>query len=259
MKPIFYIVFFSLNVYSLAGQQLKSIQDEQKVHIKGQILAASDMKIIEQAHIVIPADKTGTVSDFMGNFSISVERGKIVVVTSLGFEADTIYTDKLAKFNHLNFMLEEKSIELPDVEIYPFPYEYAYFKEHFLDMQIEGIDYHIDLELPSTKRGLSKIQAPNTGFGIAFTSPITWLYNMFSKKVKSQKEYLRLIKEDAYRAKLAEKYNSELVAKLTGLEDESQIEALMEYCDLPDPFVEFNDMYNILEAVQTCWNEFKSK
>lgn len=225
--------------------------------IRGQIFSAKDTSALAQAHIINPIEKTGTVSDYKGLFALKVERGEQLIISALGYEADTILTDSLDKINHLVFYLEEKIFSLEDVVILPFPSDYIGFRNHFMDMKIDGAKYKLDLDLPSTTRGLSKIEAPPTGFGVAVASPISWLYNKFSKEAKSKREYLRLVTLDNYNARLAVKYNAEIVANLTGLKDEKAIETFMEYCNLSNPFVEQSDEYNILEAVQACWLSYQ--
>jgi len=226
------------------------------VTVVGKLLSARDTSVIGQAHIVCLETNKGTVSDFEGDFKLTVKRDDNIIVSAIGYKWDTLKTSNLASVNHLTFFLKPKIYQLGEVQVYPFSNNPLEFKQHFLALNIENNQFDSAIKLPNNRK-VGKITAPTVGFGLAFTSPITWLYNMFSKEANAKREYIRLLKEDEYRAKLAIKYNKEIIAQLTGLVDDDEIKAFMEFCQLPDPFIEENQMYEILEAVQLCFAEYQ--
>ena len=63
----------------------------------------------------------------------------------------------------------------------------------------------------------------------AVTSPITALYNKFSKKEKLNRLYKELIDNEEEVDRLPKKYNRELVTSLTGLEGEELLN-FMTFC-----------------------------
>ena len=185
VKHIIYLVFLNILSVFTFNVSAQTIDVFNEISIRGQLFSAKDTLPLAQAHIINPIEKTGTVSDYNGLFAIKVEKGTQLIISALGYKADTILTENLAKENHLVFYLEEQIFSLDDIVILPFPSGYMGFKSHFMEMKIDAPDYDLDLDLPKTTRGLSKIEAPPTGFGVAVASPISWLYNKFSKEAKS--------------------------------------------------------------------------
>jgi len=60
-------------------------------------------------------------------------------------------------------------------------------------------------------------------------SPITLLYNMFSKKVKNKALYYEMVQYEEEIDKLPDKYNREIVSKITGLSEEEVLD-FMVFC-----------------------------
>ena len=65
--------------------------------------------------------------------------------------------------------------------------------------------------------------------GEAVRSPITALYNAFSKKVKKDKLYQELLENQEEVDNLPKKYNRDLVTSLTGLEGDELLD-FMTFC-----------------------------
>ena len=71
---------------------------------------------------------------------------------------------------------------------------------------------------------------------ISFTSPISLLYNSFSKRAKSEKKLQSLTHSDNRANIIKQKYNRELVRKLTGLREGEKLDDFLVYCE---PTLEF--------------------
>jgi len=147
----------------------------------------------------------------------------------------------------LNFEFYEKKKDTND---YNLPETYAEFKKEFLntnftkesknlidtkltkeekinaivasgDLVAYNINKYIKLKYVSVTPG-------TTGVGVAL-SPITYLYDKFSRKAKMDRLYQDLVAnlEEVYN--LSQKYNQDLVASLTGLEGEELLN-FMTFC-----------------------------
>jgi hypothetical protein len=71
--------------------------------------------------------------------------------------------------------------------------------------------------------------ATNSLKGTPLASPITFLYNTFSRKAKMDRIYADLVANESEVLRLAQKYNPEIVHRITKLEGE-KLEGFMLYC-----------------------------
>jgi len=129
-----------------------------------------------------------------------------------------------------------------NTDIYNLPETYEEFKREFLNTNFTKDTKNIvDAKLTKEERINAEVAAGNltalyninkymklkyasatpgtTGVGIV-TSPITYLYDKFSRKAKMERLYQYLVDNQEEVYNLSQKYNQELVASLTGLEGE---------------------------------------
>jgi hypothetical protein len=99
-------------------------------------------------------------------------------------------------------------------------------------------------------------QGPNLLRNTGFASPITWLYNKFSKKVRMERLYREMVEYGEETDRVPEKYNKELVAKITGLKDDVLMEFMVfcrfSYYDL----VRWSDA-EIIAAIKYKFSEYE--
>ena len=103
------ICFFAFIVYNTNAQETV-----QKILITGTVYSAETQKPIPKASILVKGSKKGMVADSLGNFSISVEKGKSIVVTYLGFESQEIKASSNVK---LEIKLVVKPFENEEVVV----------------------------------------------------------------------------------------------------------------------------------------------
>lgn len=85
----------------------------QNIQIKGTVKYATDGEPIIGASIVEEGNKTnGTITDFNGNFSLSVMSGAEITVSYIGFKSQTLKAK-----NTLEILLEEDSEMLQEVVV----------------------------------------------------------------------------------------------------------------------------------------------
>ena len=147
-----------------------------------------------------------------------------------------------------NIILRQDTIMLDITEIYPWPATYEEFSRKFVEFdEPENI---VDLQLPEIK--VPPFTHPGH-IGITIPGPITFLYNLFSRSAKRQRQYAALIEYDRIQRKLALRYNKEIIYRITGLTDEKEIYDFMQYCNFTDEFI-FNSLeYEIYLAIRNCY------
>lgn len=86
--------------------------------VQGKIVNAQTQQPIEFASVLVLDLLEGTMSDTLGNFSLSLDSGQYqIVIQSLGYQADTFIVAKGK--NNLLFQLETNDFEIAEVVVYP--------------------------------------------------------------------------------------------------------------------------------------------
>jgi len=94
-------------------------------------------------------------------------------------------------------------------------------------------------------------KGPNLLRNTAFSSPITYLYNSFSKKAKMKQLYSEMLQYEEEIEKVPTKYNREIVSEITGLKGDTLMEFML--------FCKFS-YYDIIRwSEQEIVNTIKSK
>jgi hypothetical protein len=137
------------------------------------------------------------------------------------------------KIKGIKFDILEKK---KDTVIYDLPDTYAEFKREFLDTKFKNNRGNLEI-VYLTKEEIQEAKYSQNGLlgmipgkaGQAIRSPITYLYNQFSRKMKMERLYQELVANQEEVYNLSNKYNQDLVASLTGLEGEELLN-FMTYC-----------------------------
>ncbi len=230
----------------------------QETIIEGQIVNL-DHRPIAYAHVILLRNLTGTVSDSAGRFSMSLKYGDTLIISHIG------YTTRVYSFNEssllydhrLEIVLLDKTYELKEVVITTFPKTWEEFKYAFenlkTDDEVQPADLHLDKEI------MTGYNIPQGGFGVTMNGPITALYNMFSREAKSKRKLAILQENDRRTKTIGQRYNYDLIKRLTGITQQETIEKFMEFCHLSDEFILHSSDYDLYLAILECYREFCEK
>jgi hypothetical protein len=189
---------------------------------------------IRGCHIINVTQRMGTVSDANGDFKITANINDSITFSALGYEPlSIILTESMYDYGYI-VKLKPTIYELEEVTIQPL------------------------LEKPTiSKWEVYTPPLPNQG-GINIptgVSPITALYNLFSKEGKQQKYYRKMIEGNADFMLIGEKFNGELVAQLTGLKDDELVK-FMSYCNFSKDFLMNYSPETIKRAIKRKYQEY---
>ena len=207
---------------------------------------------VSKAHILNLTNQTGTISNNEGKFEILANKTDIIQISSIGFKnllfvIPNTTQVKLIKY----FTLTRDTINLSEATIYPFPQTLPELKKEFLEMPVEEEEQVVKLRLDKEDlRGTPQV-------GAIIKGPFTAIYDRLSREGKLRRKYEALMAYEYRKNEAAKIYNPELVAKITGLEDEEEIEKFMEYCELGPDFVMHAIPYDLYVAVKNCYKEFQ--
>jgi len=213
------LFFVSFNMQA----QLK----DYKYRFIAKVMAADTAVFIHNCHIINKTQHLGTISDEFGIFTVTANVGDSIMFSVLGYERltivarDSMYTNnRIVKLNPTVYYLSEVDIGLLST--------YDRFKRDILSREaaeaykmaplVNQFDVYIT---PLPNQG---------GLNVPLSvSPITFLYNLWSKEGKQYQYYQSVISGTAEFMIIGEKFNGLIVKGLTGLENDELIK-FMSYC-----------------------------
>ncbi len=174
----------------------------------------------------------GDFGDPYGRFSIKVGRNDTVLVSARGYHiAKLCMRDSAYKPNYeVNVPMTKLQFDLKEIEVFP-------------DRPLEEIEEDID-ELGDELGELQPIDGVD-----AFNSPITALYQRFSKIEKSKRKVAELEYEDRKRELLKELFRKYIKYDIIDLSPE-QFDDFIVFMDLPDAFIQNAPAYDLIMEIK---------
>ncbi len=132
--PLFVILCFHLAEVKAQGQ-LKIVQ------FSGLIVSGDSSYGVPGVHVFVPKSGRGTTTNYLGYFSMPTLEGDSVMIKAVGYKSKqfviptNVKDDKWSLIVHLS----EDTLNLPVVEIFPWPTEQI-FKEAFLSLRLPEQD-----------------------------------------------------------------------------------------------------------------------
>lgn len=172
-------------------------------------------------------------SDKDGRFEIDVSLNDTLIVSKSTYRQLVTVVDKGIYYSFDDFFLYYKATMLKEVTIIGINPSYEGFKKDI-----------VTLELPEYyKRAqdvkLSEMQKANATYkdggnilslgGKVTMSPISFLYDKFSKKAKMNRLYNEMVSYEEEVERVQQKYNREVVSEITGLTGNDLLDFMM-YC-----------------------------
>jgi hypothetical protein len=177
------------------------------------------------------------MSDAYGDFKITANVNDSISFSAIGYETLTIaITDSMYTYGHI-IKLKPTTYVLQEVVIHPF-FEFPSISKWEIYTK----------PLP----GQGGINIP-TGI-----SPITFLYNQFSKEGRQKRYYKSLINGTADFLIIGEKFNGELVSQLTGLRDDELVK-FMSWCNFSKDFLLYYSPETIKREVKKKYQEYTER
>jgi len=168
-------------------------------------------------------------SNSSGDFSMLVTSHDTLAITRVGYEMELFAMNDSLKSTkgRITVKLLMKSIILRNVTVYamkPYP---LFIKDLVKTTPQEKVDVP-GIEVPPEERVNYDVKG-NLLRGTPLASPISFLYDRFSRKAKMGRMYADLVANQDEVLRLAQKYNPEIVRRITKLEGE-KLEDFMLYC-----------------------------
>lgn len=236
-------------LHTAKGQQ----QPAKQPLLKGRLVDAENAMPIPFAHITNLTKGLRTVSDSSGLFSLPALTGDSLEVSSVSYGRKKVVVPANVGGNRLLIELAPNVYELNEVIVSRFPSERE-FARQLLDANIPketGPDMRLPQRMAFEGNGTNN-GAPTVAFGGA----VSGLAGRFSKKERGRAFAAEMREVEARKAIIHTKYNRQIVQEITGLEDEDQLDAFMQYCVLAESFLYEASEYEIHKAVLGCFGDF---
>lgn len=253
MNKLYILIFLLISTrFSLVAQTQTELSEERTINLSGEIINAEGGESVPYVHIINKNTNQGTTSDLSGKFSIAISQTDTVIFSAVGFEKYSLtLVDNEVSSNHyfIRILLDPATYELSPVNIYAFKDEAA-FKQEILNLKIPE-STNPKIIIPGSYNGPRR---DLTG-KFSISSPISAIQGLFSKEVKEIRKYREVLKTYPQQKLIHEKYNREIVEKITGLKDKDLNEFML-FCKIPDDYIIKANEYEIVLAVNDCYKDF---
>lgn len=223
VKRYLAIVGFLLLIIQISAQE--------RFVFKGRVVDFVTVQPLENACVHNMSSGMMTFSDKQGNYAIRIKQNDTLAITRVGFEMEVIVaTDSVIQLKNNYFIrLVMKSIMLKNFTVYamkPYP---LFVKDLAKKTPKEKVEIDVNLSEEEKAQYSKKSESGNLLANTPLASPITFLYEKFSRKAKLDKTYQEMVKNQDEVIRLSQKYNREIVQRITNLQG-TELDEFMLYC-----------------------------
>lgn len=184
------------------------VSTEAQVTVKGTVYDSTTFEKLNPVSIENLRTHQGSFSNDKGEFSIEAALGDYLIFTHVGYNRRVILLKVSDQVNDLKVYMTIKTTSLKPVTIKRGPTEYQKDSANRADIYKSVFDYE---------------QQKSLG------SPITTVYQKFSKKYKNLRKFQEQIVDNEKQKFIDTRYTPELVSTLTKLQDDELASFMNEY------------------------------
>jgi hypothetical protein len=216
-----------------------NIKAQNKIIINGQAYDNASKLPLSKLMVINKRTNNGIFADAEGKFSITALQSDTIMLSALGFKLKKICLKDSATKNQYSIFipLEKLYITLKEVSIFPT----RNMNEIQKDINNLGIKKTYSVE------GLDALQ-----------SPITYLYERFSKFGKSKQKVAEWENEDLKRDILKDLFRLFIKHDIINLNDE-EFDAFIKYLNLSDEFMQNATQLELILAIKGKYEIFKNR
>jgi hypothetical protein len=212
---------------------------QQELIVKGVVAGGDGEHVFYDLMIVNRRTRTGTFANTDGSFSARVLRNDTLLIGAGGYVTRTLPLGEFAddELENLRITLRPWSIDLKPVAVLP-------------QRTLKQIQDDI------AKLGYNERDYRESGVD-AFQSPITFLYQEFSKRERSKREVAQLQNEDRKRELLRELLQQYVDYGIINLSDDS-FDDFIDFCAVPEDMLKGLSQYDFLVYVKKKYELYTS-
>lgn len=222
-------------LFGLAGMQAHA----QEVVVNGKVTGGDGEKVFYDLMIVNRRLRTGNFANTDGSFTVRAQRNDTLLIGAGGYVTRTLPLGEFteADLGHLQITLRPWSIDLQPVAVLP-------------QRTLKQIQADID------KLGYNEKDYRESGVD-AFSSPITFLYQEFSRRERSKRQVAQLENEDMKRELLRELLQQYVDYGIINLSDDS-FDDFIDFCNVPEEVLKSLSQYDFLVYMKKKYQLYTS-
>ena len=224
---------------------------------KAKVLNETNNRPMESVHVVNLTQVIGTTTDAKGMFEIPAAVDDTLYFSYLGYKPLKVpVSADMIKFGNNTFKLTELAFALEEIIIRP------YQLTGYLDIDAKNVPIN-----PAGRYSISGL--PNSGYEAgnqgrdafskavgALFNPADFLHNLFGKNPQQMRKLKQMRADDEIKNLLAAKFDREVLSQLLNL-NRVDIEEILRNCNYSDVFIKESNDLQILEAISSCYEEYK--
>jgi hypothetical protein len=221
-------IFLALACFPAFSQQL----------FRGVIYEGDSSSVMPFVYVINKNTGNGTMSDNSGKFYLNVNASDTLMFSFVGFvkmKVPVIKT-KPNENGEVKIVMRKISYNLSTINVTSFkikPYEREKMEKVIKDQEFHLVN--------------------------AMESPITALYNQFSKRGKEQRKLAKIFEDVFIQEQVNKKLNAEILRKLTG-DEKLDYEKFRKFCyTLSDYYILNHDGYDLYYKVMECYYRWKDE
>ena len=230
----------NINYWELTDQ-LKRKQNEQlkptiNFIFQSRVICDSSFNAIRDCHVINKTQNTGTVTDANGEFKITAYINDSISFSAIGYEQLTIALTLFMFDRGYIITLKPKTYEIKEIGIMLYSLNFPTISK-----------YEIYTPPLPNQGGINLLPTD--------VSPITALYNRYSKEAKQKRYFKSVIDETADFILIGEKFNGEMVSQITGLKDDELIK-FISFCNFSNDFILNHSPETIRRTIRKKYAEY---
>lgn len=250
---IFFLSLFSINAF---GQFIR-IAD--RVIVAGYVFEESNGSPLPYVNVYVKQSRIGTITDTSGYFILKAGINDTLIFSSLGYDKKyVVITDSAADNDKpLIVFLDTKIYEIRSVEIIALR-RYKQLEYEITTMKLPEDDYtNAATNFPFRPADIdyyTRDVTPMSGIGVVF-SPITALYDAFSKEGKEKQKLAEIQEKDYLNSLIEEKISIAVIMKITGMGREDT-NVFLEWCNFSPDFILKLTEYDLVLVIKHKYNQY---
>ncbi|MBN1415831.1 MAG: hypothetical protein JW973_12075 [Bacteroidales bacterium] len=249
-KIIFTIAVIFLQVSLMTGQESG---------LTGRIMEGDTRWPVQLALVQNVSSRSSAYSDTSGFFRISADFGDTLVFSASGYYYRVLLVNDslLNAKDILQFRMEPLVYRITEANVYAFS-TYEHFKQQFINLDLskektEVLRRNLQQQSLSAAREGDRIWQDKQYLEGARLASVPIL----SREEKHRMMLKEVLNRENHKNQVYEKYNPEIIRKITGLTDDNEIIRFMAYCNFSDAYILNTHAYDLMEMIARKYADYR--
>jgi len=199
------------------------------------------------------------LTNINGFISLDYKEGETILVSHLVYDTLEIVPSKWEGRDSLVFYLQPRTYEIKEFK-FSILGERSLFDNKFVNNDLGKSDeekVREKLNISGMKKELKGLDQSAQG-GVVLGSPISFLYNRFSKDGKEKAKYAMLLEKDRLAKIKGQKFDDYIITTLTNY-DEEELAKFKEFCSFHPTYIEAVGAVELYFEILRCKDEYVQK